>query len=214
MGLSWANPTQGTTPQRTGVLVVNTDSDTVIAFHEDERCDMAGDIVVDDNGDLYFGTTYSADLSSLRAGPLGCALRIKAGQDAFDPDYLFVYRDAGLPDVANILAPSPVPGHAYVTFLDESLADWSPESTDEFYSNVWHVYEIDLANKTSVRRAEEFGLSLNWLPTMEVDGEFYLSAGEGSGLFDLEYTLNRLSEGEMIPGVSAAGEIWQAARLR
>jgi hypothetical protein len=106
----------------TGLVVLDTESDTVSRFDVDSRCGGITTPVETSSGDVYFVSSALAAaahrLDRLPTAP--CALRVRAEDDAFDADYLESLE--GL--TGNALVGEPVPGGESTIFLrafDESL---------------------------------------------------------------------------------------------
>jgi hypothetical protein len=73
-----------------GMLVIDTDTDTVVKFLEDERCTEFHSSVRTASGDIYFFTSEHSIVTISGGNPeyTSCALRIRAGQSDFDPDFV------------------------------------------------------------------------------------------------------------------------------
>ena len=74
----------------TGLVAVDTGSDEVLRFETDPRCAGITHAITMADGDTYFVSSALA-AAAHRLGRLDtkpCALRIRAGEKAFDPDYL------------------------------------------------------------------------------------------------------------------------------
>jgi hypothetical protein len=107
----------------TGLIVLDTETNEVERFDVDDRCGGITQPVVTESGDVYFASSALAaaahELDRLDTAP--CALRILAGEDAFDPDYLRMLSDV----TGAALAGEPVPGGGsdiYVRVMNDDLA--------------------------------------------------------------------------------------------
>jgi hypothetical protein len=76
-------------------LSVDTETDSVLSFTETDRCAGATELAFDNNGDVYYRTNVNQPYSRFAHDPKllaethpGCVLRIRAGEQEFDPDYL------------------------------------------------------------------------------------------------------------------------------
>src|ERR1044071_5037006 len=81
--------TTDTIRPETGLVVIDTRTDTVARFDTDTRCGGIDETVVAPSGDAYLISSALAG-SACRLGRLSttpCALRVKAGADAIDPGY-------------------------------------------------------------------------------------------------------------------------------
>jgi hypothetical protein len=106
----------------TGLVVIDTDTDTLSRFDIDRRCAGITQAIEVASGDTYFVSSALAG-AAYRLGRLAsapCALRVRANADAFDPDYRV---DLGDLTGGNI-AGEPMPGGAGLVLreFDESLA--------------------------------------------------------------------------------------------
>ncbi len=81
---------------RMAVTVFDTDTDEVLKVIEDDRCYGASTMLKADNGDIYV-SSYSYAGAIYKAGTYAykptCILRIKAGEDEFDPDFFVSFPD-------------------------------------------------------------------------------------------------------------------------
>jgi hypothetical protein len=73
-----------------GLLVIDTVNDTVVKFLEDDRCTEFQSSVRTASGDIYFFTSEHSivTISGLNPEYSSCALRIRAGESDFDPDFV------------------------------------------------------------------------------------------------------------------------------
>jgi hypothetical protein len=99
----------------TGLVVLDTETDTVSRFDVDSRCGGITTPVEMSSGDVYFVSSALAAaahrLDRLPTPP--CALRVRDGDDAFDPDYLESLEEL----TGNALTGEPVPGGEGTIFL-------------------------------------------------------------------------------------------------
>ncbi len=106
----------------TGLVVLDTETEKVSKFEVDARCGGITTPVETSSGDVYFVSSALAAaahrLDRLDTAP--CALRVRAGDDAFDADYLESLEEL----TGSALAGEPVPGGGSEIFLrvfDEGL---------------------------------------------------------------------------------------------
>jgi hypothetical protein len=138
----------------TGLVVIDTTRDQVVRFDTDARCGGITETVVTPSGDAYYVSSALAG-SAYRLGRLTtqpCALRVQAGADAFDPNYL-VKLD-GL--AAGAVAGEPVPGGGNAVLLrvfDETLATVAPDNaTWELTGQAaWRWWRWDVATGAAAR---------------------------------------------------------------
>ncbi|HEX6245353.1 MAG TPA: hypothetical protein VFZ61_30735, partial [Polyangiales bacterium] len=156
--VSWYNFEQGTARDVTGLVVFDTDKDEVISYTETDRCAGASELAFDANGDVYYGTSVNHPFYAFAQDPQqraverpGCILRIRAGEQEFDPDYLVKLSDVVQGGVAMGLTDGAEPGIGYVQVLDEDEQRWSDvTSEDEFWeSAAWRWWRLDLAKGTA-----------------------------------------------------------------
>ncbi|WP_394836412.1 hypothetical protein LVJ94_05845 [Pendulispora rubella] len=138
----------------TGLVVLDTATDTVSRVDVDNRCGGITTPVVMDSGDTYF-TSSALAASAHKLGRLStapCALRIKAGADAFDPSYV-----ANLSDVTSApIVGEPIPAGGNSMFLrvfDESAG--TVRADDQTWKltgqPVWQWWRWDVTTAKAVR---------------------------------------------------------------
>lgn len=120
--VGWFDWTNDVVLGETGLVVIDTDTDSVSRVDVDERCGGVTTPVTLASGDTLFVSSALAGaahaLGRLDTAP--CALRVRAGEDAFDADYAVLLAD--ITDGA--LAGEPVPAGGDELFLrvfDDSL---------------------------------------------------------------------------------------------
>jgi hypothetical protein len=113
----------------TGLVVLDTETDEVVRFDVDDRCGGVTQPVEVSNGDAYFASSALA-ATAHRLGRLPtepCSLRVRAGDDAFDPDYL----DELAAVTGSALVGEPIPAGDDSVFLrafDEDLGTVSDDA--------------------------------------------------------------------------------------
>jgi hypothetical protein len=113
----------------TGLVVLNTEDDSVERFDVDTRCGGISTGVITDSGDAYFVSSALAGaahrLGRLTTAP--CALRVEADADAFDADFGMNLADLTASDVSG--EPIPAGGDSlFLRVFDESLATVTDEN--------------------------------------------------------------------------------------
>jgi hypothetical protein len=212
--VSWVNREAGLARDVTGLIVVDTRTDAVLSYTETDRCPAATEIAFDDNGDVYFGTDYYYPMYSaaVRGSTRpGCVLRILAGEDAFDADYMLSLAQVTGNRATLSLTDGPVPGVAYVSVLDEARLPWSEFAAEPRFDEAWEWWRLDLASG-------EATVDTN----MPVGGPGVSSHPLGLERFVVQSLadqsrsqLFKLSpDGEHEPGFSAPGLITGLARVR
>ena len=144
----------------TGLVVLDTDADTVVSYAVDDRCTAAVQLVQTANGDAFYSRGYRSTVfdDTLRGSSdrPGCILRLPANAEAFDPDYLVNLEEIS-GGLAGDIYPAPEDGFAFFSVLDESLAGWDIE-TDPLALQadpVWRRWRLNLVAGTA-QPATEF----------------------------------------------------------
>ncbi|HTN88719.1 MAG TPA: hypothetical protein VL242_33805 [Sorangium sp.] len=134
--------------EETGLVVIDTTTDTLVRVDVDERCGGITQPVETASGDAYFVSSALAGAAHLleRLPTAPCALRVQKDADAFDEDYLLPL--AELTDGA--IAGEPIPGGGDSIFLrvfDESAAKVEADSVtwDLTGQKVWQWWRWDTA---------------------------------------------------------------------
>jgi hypothetical protein len=145
---------------KTALALIDGASDTVTILH-DTRCGAFSTVAAAPNGDLYFGSdTYAVSINRVAgdtSAPPGCILRMKAGENTFDPSFMVKVSDltGGQPGGAV------VPGEGNSLFLrvfDESLFTVTSitSATTVLAAPAWRWWKLDLANPTGPAVASAF----------------------------------------------------------
>jgi hypothetical protein len=136
----------------TGVAFIDSTNDTV-TFASDSRCGLFSTVATAANGDLYFGSdTYSLALHRVNdmATPAGCLLRMKAGENQFDPNFMITTTDltGGAPAGGVVSGDG---NSLWLRAFDETLFPVMP-TTSALYilsAPAWRWWRVDLANPKS-----------------------------------------------------------------
>lgn len=198
----------------TGLVVIDTTTDTLARFDVDARCGGVTQTIVTDGGDAYFvSSALAAAAFRLERAPTEpCALRVGAADDAFDPDYL-VHLDAL---TGGALGGEPIAGGGDRIFLrvfDESLATVSPDNaTWELTGQLaWHWYAWDVGAGEAAR-VEALAPSTADVLWFTVDGRVF---GTQTTADYSETTLLELTaDGGPRPAMTAPGFLHGVARVR
>jgi hypothetical protein len=88
--VGWEDAVTEDTRPASGMLVIDTRTDTLVKFLEDERCTEFQSSIQTPNGDIYFFPSEHGIVTLSGANPEypSCVLRIRAGESDFDPDFL------------------------------------------------------------------------------------------------------------------------------
>lgn len=145
-GVDWMDRANLRTYDKAAVGLVRDDTeDEPVMLVEDDRCAGVYETFVDDQGDLYAMGTASGGYFGLygqepAALPPACALRIKAGEAAFDPDF-YVDLEAATGTEA-VYGAWHIGGHKMLVL---GLAgDTVPEAADYLSQAIFDPYLLDL----------------------------------------------------------------------
>ncbi|HKO91576.1 MAG TPA: hypothetical protein VJU61_10510, partial [Polyangiaceae bacterium] len=197
--VAWYNFEAGTAREVTGLAIVDTTTDSVSSYTETERCAAATELAFDDNGDVYYGTgvnypfyAHANDPDLRTATQPGCILRVRAGQQEFDPDYLLRVTQLTGGGTGMGLTDAATPGTAYVQVLDESLLPWAEiQDEDTFWEEpAWNWWRVDLRAAEAVID-NEIPASTPYMTSYEVDGRRYVAQqaeNNRSRLYELSAT--------------------------
>lgn len=202
-----------TVPGTGGLVVIDTDSDRVLSYAEDERCQGITWSAVTPDGDLYAATSpyYSVFQRVTGRGPAPCALRVRDGETAFDPDYKVELAELTGGRVAGGIAPAGE-GASFVRAVEPDVEiDEDSEVSGVWSDAVWSWQRWDLAtNKldavVSLPPSAAGGL------TYEVDGRVYAVDAEAD--WSASTLIDLTAEGGPQPALHATGYIYGAARIR
>jgi hypothetical protein len=143
--LSWSDQ-DGNSRYASGVLVLDTERDEVVAVDDDERCGEAMTSVAAPNGDIYFfppawsaTTHYFTDDHKPT-----CILRVPAGKNEFDPDYELDLSALGSGSAAAGAIPDGKTGFFFLS-ADQGLWDKRASDLDAF----WRIWHYDFESKKS-----------------------------------------------------------------
>ena len=198
----------------TGLVAIDTDTDTVVRFDVDDRCGGITQPVEMASGDAYFVSSAlgaaAHRVERLETEP--CALRVLKDADAFDPDFHLLLSE--LADGAIMGDPIPAGGDSlFLRVFDESLATIEEETkTFEVTSQpAWRWWRWDTAtNEAAV--IDALAPSPSNVSYFEVDGRVF-TIDEGSG--SAESTLIELTaEGGPKLGLKAPGYLHGLAKVR
>jgi hypothetical protein len=157
------------------VAIADAERDEPVRFIEDDRCIPGGPSYVDDNGDYYlqagafFG--YFFAYGDVEPNARTCALRIRRGQEQFDPDYLVDYQQltgSYVNDAWFYIAGSQYFARAW----DPAVA--FPEDSEQFYENAaLRPLLLDTATVTASPYPDLIGAKAVDGVTRVVDGVSY-----------------------------------------
>jgi hypothetical protein len=200
------------TPQY--LAVYDLDTDELLDVKEETRCpQLYSRPFVDENGDIYFsGWVWTPGLTLTGDYPASCALRIKDGEDEFDPDWQLNFaadvtdgREAG---VMRYLGN----GRALLdVFYDERVTiDESTDPQELMNTPNWRLWSFDLETKSG-GPIEELDFKAGGYTDVQVDGRNFLMVPNDDYS---ETTAFELLDGEVKEGVKIQGSVDHIVKLR
>jgi hypothetical protein len=166
------------------LVVLNRRTDEVEVVREN-RCGGLRAIYAIDSGNTHIASSAGAPatwhrLYGERGGAEPCLLRLRAGESAFDPE--FIVRPAALTDGQVAVDFSPAgPDHLIFQVLDESLAEITRESTAEelWAASAWRFFSVPVDGlfAEGTKRAVALDLPPSALNALrfEVDGRYFVA---------------------------------------
>ncbi len=205
--------TNDTILPESGLVVLDTETDTVARFDSDERCAGITQAIQLPNGDAYFVSSAMASaahqLERLEQAP--CALRVRAGEDAFDAEYSAEL--PGLSGEALIGEPAPGAGNTLLLrALDAALVEVTEEThTWDFTGQAeWRWLSWDVTSDEVT--------SLDELPAATADAFWFRLDGKVlASQTNAEYTETKLvdvSGPEPHDAITLPGFLQSVARIR
>lgn len=198
----------------TGLVVIDTATDTVARFDVDTRCGGITTGATTASGDTYFVSSALA-AAAHRLGRLTtkpCALRVKAGADAFDSTYV-THLDTltGAP-----IAGEPVPANGDAIFLrvfDQATGVVTPEDqTWKLTSQtVWQWWRWDVATGTATR-VEALAPSTSDVLWFKLNGRVY--GTETKADYSDTTLIELTAEGGPKPALTVPGFMYGIAQVR
>lgn len=198
----------------TGLVVLDTQTDTVSRFDVDARCGGITTPVEMSSGDVYFASSALAAaahrLDRLSTPP--CALRVRAGDDAFDANYLENLDEL----TGNALAGEPIPGGGSDIFLrafDDNLGTVADGAlTWELTSQLawrWLRWTPGTGDMSPVDALEPSTSDVLWF---RVDGKVY--GTETKADYSKTTLIELTAEGGPRRAMTAPGFLHGVARIR
>jgi hypothetical protein len=193
-----------------GLLVIDTNTDTVVDLDEDDRCGETYASVAAPNGDVYFfppdwsaAPHYLADLHQPT-----CVLRVPVGATRFDDGFSLDLTQLGSGSAASGAVPDGAGGF-FFTGLDEALWDGGNNEGGA----VWRTYHYDFASGAA-RPVESLPVWAGQLYYVNVGGESFIPYWTETDTGDTT-TLYRVNGGSDPTPLFSFGANWYGvARLR
>ncbi|WP_437811943.1 hypothetical protein [Sorangium sp. So ce1078] len=198
----------------TGLVAIDTETDTVVRFDVDDRCGGITQPVETASGDAYFVSSALAGaayhLERLETEP--CALRILKDAEAFDPDFALSLGE--LADGAIVGDPIPAGGDSlFLRVFDESLATIAEDTKMSGVTGqpAWHWWRWDTATNEAAPVGELVPSPAN-VAFFEVDGRVFTIEEKNNST---ESTLIELTaEGGPKLGLTTPGYLHGLAKVR
>lgn len=178
-----------------GLLVIDTERDEVVHLLKDERLADSIYTVLTGSGDLYLfsGALGVAHHRVRGTAAGGAALRVRRGEDSFDPSY-YLDLDAAVGDRPATTPASAGGNSVYVRAYHDEEQPITPEISDDpnllVTKLAWRYWKVDLTG--SVAASE-----VSALPWTSTDGYFYDIAEENRrflGVMEADYSRTTLYE--------------------
>lgn len=196
------------------LAVYDLDKDELLDVTEESRCpQLYSRPFVDEKGDIYFsGWVWTPGLTLTGDYPASCALRIKDGEDSFDPDWQLNFA-ADVTDgrEAGILRPLG-DGKALLDVFHHERATIDANTDPQELMNTanWRVWTVDLEAKTGAP-IESLDFAAGGYSDVQVDNRsFLMTANEDYS----ETTAVELVDGETRTGFKMQGSVDHIVKLR
>jgi hypothetical protein len=186
-----ADDVSGFVRPRAGLLVLDTETDSVVHLLQDDRIADSIYTVMLDSGDLYLfsgGIGVSQHHLYENAAP-GGALRVRNGEDIFDPDYYVNLNQA----VGGRPATTPVSAGGTSVYVRVYYDEQGGPQKDPFELlalRAWRYWKVDLVGDEPAQEIAE-------LPWTSTDGFFYSLPEENRtflGVMNADFSATRLYE--------------------
>jgi hypothetical protein len=198
----------------TGLLVIDTAADRVLHHESDPRCTAATEVAELPSGDIYFGTSpdelgYNGQIRG-KTRP-GCHLRIKAGEERFDPGYVVQLSALVGNRAACDVIPTGKSNEVLFRVLDESKSPWTPENTEVAEADAWEYWRLDLGTGAATR-ATDLGVGQIFTPQYRVGDQVFL--GLKIEVNDFTQLFQLSPEGTLLPGLKVKGVLRTIGTIR
>lgn len=196
------------------LAVYDVENDELLDLVQDSRCPLLySRPFLDEVGDIYFsGWVWTAAEALMNGAPKNCALRIRDGQQTFDPDWQLTYsedvtegREAGiLRYLGN--------GRALLDVFHHERAAMSADITTQELSNTpnWRLWSVDLEQRTGAP-VEGLDFKAGGYQDVAMDGRTFLMVPNEDYS---ETTAYEVEEGRAAPGFRIRGSAYHMAKLR
>jgi hypothetical protein len=208
--------TEDVTAPYSSLLTIDTKNDRVVSVVREERCGGLWDSVKDSKGDIYFSTgvwdaAQNRVLGSEVAAP-PCMVRLRAGEDGFDPDYLVDSASIGGYPAGGLVSGGG--DTAYIKVLDEAaLPPIGPEDFDTVWGGAnWQWWRFELGSSAPAAPVTGLPRSNGGGGELIVDGKTYVRNATAD--FSNTTLLDMSTDGDPTEQLSLRGYPYGIVRLR
>ncbi|MET0390817.1 MAG: hypothetical protein ABW321_32890 [Polyangiales bacterium] len=147
----WGDESTGVASEDQILVVYDTEKDEITAIVKETRCQAPGNrAFAGEDGTLYFSSwTWPISDTILYGSPPHCVLRIKAGDDKYDADWSFTYRDVADGRDGGVFTYLKDGQGLAAIFHDEDIPH--DKTTDPYVyagSANWELWRVDINAKT------------------------------------------------------------------
>lgn len=163
-------------PEPQYLAVYDVETDELLSLTEETRCaQLYATPTLDEAGNIYFsGFVWTTGLALTSDYPKSCALRVKAGEEGFDPEWMLDFADVTEGrEAATMLYVGD--GKALIdVFHDErATIDESTDAQELSSTNNWRIWLIDIEAKTGAP-VESVDFKGAGLSGVQVGGKTYV----------------------------------------
>jgi hypothetical protein len=190
------------------------ETDKLLDVVEESRCpQLYSRPFIDESGDIYFsGWVWTPGLTLTGDYPASCALRIKAGQDSFDPDWQLRFaaevtdgREAGIMRYL---------GHGKalldVFYAERTTIDAETDPQELVNTPNWRLWTVDLETNQGAP-VEGLDFKAGGYQDVQVDGRTFLMVPNENYS---ETTAYEVADGTATPGFKIQGSAYHMVKLR
>lgn len=196
------------------LAVYDLETDKLIDLIEETRCPLLySRPFIDENNDIYFsGWVWTAAETLVHGAPKNCALRIRDGEDTFDPNWQLTYADEVTDGREAGILRYLGDGKALLdVFHDErTTIDDDTDSQELSNSPNWRLWRIDLETKTGAP-LEGLTFKAAGYQDVQIDGRTFLMVPNGDYS---ETTAYEIVGGEAVEGFKIQGSSYHMVQVR
>jgi len=212
--VGWFDWTNDKILPETGLVSLDVNSNALLGFSVDARCGGITQPATVSSGDVYFASSALAGaLSKLgRLSTAPCALRIKAGEELFDPTYALALAEL----TGGAIAGEPVPvggDEIFLRVLDDKRLTIKPESASWDLTGSpawsWARWNVVTGQVTQLASLEPSTADVLWF---ESEGRVF--AGQTTPDYASTTLIELTAAGGPKPALSSAGFFSGLAKIR